>query len=276
MTEADGRSLLTVEAYRRLPVASASRRYAYGPHPSQFGDLHLPSSSGLHPVVALIHGGCWQVEFGLEPLGQLAQAIAAHGAAVWNIEYRRLGEGGGWPATFQDIGVALDFLRMLAEAHALDLNRVVAAGHSAGGHLALWSAARTKLPAHSPLFTPDPLPLRGVLSIAGIPDLAVAARRAVCDDTIVEMMGGAPHEVPERYACASPAALTPLGIPHVHFHGRNDAIVPIDLVETYVQSAVQAGDDARLVALDNTGHFEAVDAQTPAGRQVIELLHAFW
>ncbi|BAM01884.1 MULTISPECIES: alpha/beta hydrolase family protein [Caldilinea] len=276
MTGGEARSLLTVEAYRRLPLVPASRRYAYGSHPSQFGDLYLPPLSGSHPVVTLIHGGCWQAEFGLEPLGQLAQAIAAHGAAVWNVEYRRLGEGGGWPVTFQDIGAALDFLRVLAETHALDLNRVVAAGHSAGGHLALWLAARAKLSTQSPLFTPDPLPLRGVLSIAGIPDLVAAARRGVCDGAIAELMGGAPHEVPDRYACASPAALTPLGVPHVHLHGRNDAIVPLDLVEAYAQFAVQAGDDARLVALDNTGHFEPVDARTPAGRRVIELLFTFW
>lgn len=276
MAERNARSLLTVEAYRRLAGTTASRRYAYGPHPSQFGDLYLPPSPGLHPVVALIHGGCWQAEFGLEPLGQLAQAIAAQGAAVWNIEYRRLGEGGGWPTTFQDVGAALDALRSLAETHALDLNCVVAAGHSAGGHLALWAAARAKLPAHSPLAAPDPLPLRGVLSIAGIPDLVAAARRSVCNGAVVALIGGAAHEVPERYAWASPAVLTPLGVPHVHLHGRDDAIVPIDLVESYVQDAVQAGDDARLVALDHTGHFEPVDARTPAGRQVIELLRAGW
>jgi pimeloyl-ACP methyl ester carboxylesterase len=137
-------------------------------------------------------------------------------------------------------------------------------------------AARAKLSTQSPLFTPDPLPLRGALSIAGIPDLVAAARRGVCDGAIAELIGGAPHEVPDRYACASPAALTPLGVPHVHLHGRNDAIVPLDLVEAYAQFAVQAGDDARLVALDNTGHFEPVDARTPAGRRVIELLFTFW
>lgn len=276
MEDVDARSPLTVEAYRRLPVVPASRRWFYGPHAGQFGDLYLPSSPGPHPVVTLIHGGCWQAEFGLAPLGQLAQAIAAHGIAVWNIEYRRLGEGGGWPTTFQDVGAALDFLRTLADVHALDLRRVIAAGHSAGGHLALWLAGRARLPRHSPLFASDPLPLRGALSIAGIPDLAAAAERAVCDDAIIELLGGDPKEVPERYAQASPAALTPLGVPHIHLHGRNDAIVPIDLVEAYVQFAVHAGDDARLAPLDNTGHFEPVDARTPAAARVIELLRTFW
>ncbi|MCS6826578.1 MAG: alpha/beta hydrolase [Caldilinea sp.] len=276
MEDVEARSLLTVEAYRRLPLIPAGRRWFYGPHAGQFGDLYLPSSSGPHPVVALIHGGCWQAEFGLEPLGQLAQTIAAHGAAVWNIEYRRLGEGGGWPTTFQDVGAALDFLRTLADVHALDLHRVIACGHSAGGHLALWLAGRTKLPADSLLFTLDPLPLRGVLSIAGIPDLAAAAERSVCDGAIIDLLGGVPDEVPNRYACASPVVLTPLGVPHIHLHGRNDAVVPIDLVETYVQFAVHAGDDARLMALENTGHFEPVDARTPAAARVIETLRAMW
>ena len=93
-------------------------------------------------MLALLHGGCWQAEYGLTPLGQLAQAIADRGAAVWSIEYRRLGNGGGWPATFLDAGAALDHLRTLADEYALDLRRVVTAGHSAGGHLALWLAGR--------------------------------------------------------------------------------------------------------------------------------------
>ncbi len=270
MGDCSGQALLTVDDYRRLPVVSAGRRFFYGAHPSQFGELFLPETSGPHPVLTLIHGGCWQAEYGLEALGQLAQAIAAHNAAVWNIEYRRLGDGGGWPHTFLDVGAALDFLRTLAEPFNLDLQHVVTAGHSAGGHLALWLAARARLSAHSPIAAPDPLRVAAVVSIAGIPDLVAAAHRRVCDDAISALMQGAPDAAADRYGHASPAALTPLGVPHVHVHGRRDAIVPVDLIEAYVKAADHAGDCAKLLLIENCGHFEPVDARTEAGRQVIE------
>lgn len=265
------RSLLTVEDYRRLPVAPGSRRSVYGAHPGQFGDLFLPAPPGPHRVLVLIHGGCWRAEYGLEPLGQLAQAIADHGVAVWSIEYRRLGDGGGWPETFLDAGAALDHLRSLASEHALDLQHVVTAGHSAGGHLALWLAARVKLPAHSPLHAPNPLPVRGVVSLAGIPDLAAAAPLNVCDGAIEALIGGPPVQQGERYADASPAALTPLGVPHVHLHGREDDIVPLTLVEQYVAAAARAGDQATLEIAPAAGHFELVDVRTAAGQRTVEL-----
>lgn len=265
------RSLLTVEDYRRLPVAPGSRRSVYGAHPGQFGDLFLPAPPGPHRVLVLIHGGCWRAEYGLEPLGQLAQAIADHGVAVWSIEYRRLGDGGGWPETFLDAGAALDHLRTLASEHALDLQHVVTAGHSAGGHLALWLAARVKLPAHSPLYAPNPLPVRGVVSLAGIPDLAAATPLNVCNGAIEALIGGPPVQQGERYADASPAALTPLGVPHVHLHGREDDIVPLTLVEQYVAAAARAGDQATLEIAPAAGHFELVDVRTPAGQRTVEL-----
>ncbi len=281
--------LLTTDDYRRLTIVPASRRCFYGEHPSQFGDLFLPDFSApdfsapdftaqlaptLHPVLVLIHGGCWMAEYGLEPLGQLARAFTGRGVAVWSIEYRRIGGGGGWPTTFCDVGAATDFLRMLAADYALDLRRVVVAGHSAGGHLALWLAGRTHLAADSPLFTPNPLQVHGVVSIAGIPDLAAAAHRAVCDDAVLHLMGGAPDAMQQRYASGSPAALTPLGVPHVHVHGDRDAIVPVELVEAYVASAVRAGDAASLVRLPMAGHFELVDAASEGCVRVIEaILH---
>lgn len=266
------RTLQTVTEYQRLAVISASRRYFYGAHASQFGDLFLPTTPGPHPVLVLIHGGCWRAEYGLAPLGQLAQSLADRGAAVWSIEYRRLGDAGGWPATLLDVAAATDLLRTLAGAHTLDLHRVVTAGHSAGGHLALWLAARHKLPAHSPLFAPDPLPVRAVLSLAGIPDLAAAAAQQVCGDAVIELLGGSPAAVANRYADASPAALIPLGRPHLHVHGRADTIVPLDLVTKFTATASQAGDRAELVVLEDAGHFELVDATTAACRRVSTLL----
>lgn len=270
MSNSESQSLLTVEDYRRLPVVLASRRFVYGAHASQFGDLFLPTTPGPHRVLVLIHGGCWRAEYGLEALSQLAQAIADRGVAVWSIEYRRLGEGGGWPETFLDAGAALDHLRALAGKHTLDLRRVVTAGHSAGGHLALWLAGRAKLSAHSPLYAPNPLPVYGVISLAGIPDLAAAAAQAICDAAVSELLGGPPAQLADRYADASPAVLTPLGVPHAHIHGREDVIVPLELVEHYAAAAVRAGDRARLEVLPDAGHFELVDARTAAGQCVVD------
>lgn len=257
-------ALQTVEEYKRLPSAPADHRYAYGPDASHFADLFLPAAPGPHPVLVLIHGGCWQAAYGLEPLGQLARAITAQDSAVWNIEYRRLGNGGGWPHTLLDAGAALDFLLTIAKAACLDLSRVVTAGHSAGGHLALWLAGRWRLSVHSPLYAPAPLPVHGVISLAGIPDLAAAAREGICGAAVSDLLGGSPQQRTERYAAASPYALTPLGVRHLHIHGEDDEVVPVESVRRYVSYTRQAGDQAAVLTLPDAGHFELVDARTAA------------
>jgi acetyl esterase/lipase len=261
--EQSAHSLLTVDDYVRLPSIPADHRLPYGPDPSQFGDLYLPSQPGPHPVVILVHGGCWRAEYGLAPLGQLCTALTGEGLAVWNMEYRRLGNGGGWPATFIDVATAADALRDIAGQYALDLARVVVMGHSAGGHLALWLAGRHRLPPESQLFTAAPLPLRGVVALAGVPDLVEGVRRDLCGGACRELVGGAPDAVPERYRQASPHALLPLGVPQLHIVGREDQSVPADYVQQYVAFAAEQ-DDVHLDILEATGHFEPVVASTAA------------
>ena len=153
---------------RDRPVAT--KRIQYGALPNQFGDLWLPSGPGPHRVVVLIHGGCWLASLpGLDMMAYAAENLRRHGNVVWNVEFRRLGEpGGGYPGSFQDIAAAIDELRALAKTHAVDLNNVVLAGHSSGGHLALWAAARPSLPKTSPLFRDNPLRIKRVVSLAGI------------------------------------------------------------------------------------------------------------
>ena len=155
------------------PRTAADERIAYGPDALQFGELWLPRRQGRHPVIVLIHGGCWRADLpGLELMDYMAADLRDRGYAVWNLEYRRIGHpGGGYPGTFRDIAAGVDHLRTIAAPHSLDLRRVALAGHSAGGHLALWAAARDRLPAESPLRTARPLPIRGVVSLAGIADL---------------------------------------------------------------------------------------------------------
>jgi acetyl esterase/lipase len=259
--------MLTVDDYTALPPVPPDARSAYGPGPDQFGELYLPAGPGPHPVVVLIHGGCWRAQYGLAPLGPLCAALRAAGLAVWSLEYRRLGGGGGWPATFADVAAGADALPALGAP--LDLGRVVAAGHSAGGHLALWLAARRRLTPGSPLWAPAPLPVRGVLALAALADLGAAARRGLCGTAVPELLGGAPEEQPARYAAASPAALLPLGVPVRHLVGAADAIVPPDYLAEHVAAARAAGDDVALAVLPDAAHFEVVAPASAAWPAVL-------
>ncbi|HTZ36296.1 MAG TPA: alpha/beta hydrolase, partial [Stellaceae bacterium] len=146
----------------------APQRFAYGAEASQFGELWLPQApAGPAPVAVLLHGGCWRASYGLDLMQPLAADLRERGVAVWNIEYRRLGEsGGGYPGTFADVGAAFDALRGLAARYPIDLHRLAAIGHSAGGQLALWAAGRPRLPADSALKTPDPLAPGFVVTLA--------------------------------------------------------------------------------------------------------------
>ena len=191
--------VLTASDALELPQPAPDHRLPYGPDPLQFGELRLPAGPGPHPVAVVIHGGCWLAEYDLGYMSGLAAALAEAGIATWSVEYRRVGDdGGGWPGTFADVAAAADSLRELAGARDLDLTRVVAVGHSAGGHLALWLAARHRLAPDDPLRGQPPLPLAGVVALAGIPDLASYAAPEGCGAAVAELLGGQPADVPQR------------------------------------------------------------------------------
>lgn len=250
----------------------ADQRIWYGGDEQQFGDLFLPENQSPQqspfPVVLVIHGGCWRDKFGLEPLGQLARSLAHDGYAVWNLEYRRLGSGGGWPYTFLDVASGSDHLREIADEYRLDLTNIIAMGHSAGGHLALWLAGWHRLPPESKLYVPNPLQLRGVVAVAGIPNLAEAATQNICRGAPQELMGGLLDKVPERYAECSPHALLPLNLPQILVNGALDVVVPTPYVKQYEAFAQQHGEAAALIEIPNVGHFEPVIATTPAWQVV--------
>lgn len=256
-----------------LPAPVADRRIGYGPDPLNFGDLRLPAGVGPHPVVVVVHGGFWRARYDLEHIGHVCAALTTGGLATWNIEYRRIGDaGGGWPGTFHDVAQAADYVRTLAPQYNLDLSRVVALGHSAGGHLATWLAARPRISTSDLLFTSNPLPLRGVVSLAGVVDLLHAYALRLGQQVVVELIGGTPDEYPERYRSASPAALLPLGLPQILIHGTNDGPVPFRMSAEYVQAALAAGDNAALIALEGAHHFEVIDpssAEWPAVEQAV-------
>ena len=243
----------------RMPLPPAGTRITYGDGPQQFGELRLPKGKGPLPVMVLIHGGCWQNEFDYVYITRLAAWLAERGMATWTIEYRRLcDDGGGWPGTFLDVVNATDALRRIAKTSPLDLERVYTGGHSAGGQLALWLASRAKLSQASEIFTKDPLPIRGVLGLAAITDLAkyrIGPPKS-CHSSVEPLLGGSPDKVAGRYADTSPRERLPLGVRQVFIQGEKDPIVSAESVRAYVEAAKRAGDNAVILPLPSLGHFE--------------------
>lgn len=247
---------------RERPHADA--RIAYGALPLQFGELWLPKGKGPYPLVVMIHGGCWLADLpGTELMDYVSGDLRADGIAVWNLEYRRIGhEGGGYPGTFQDVAAGADHVRELAKTYPLDLKHVVFAGHSAGGHLALWASKA------SPLRGEDPFLPRGAVSLAGIIDLA--AYRETGPDacggpgTIDALTGALFRRTQDLYGGLSPAAMLPLGVPQAVISGDLDPIVPSRFGAAYAASAKAAGDPVTELNLKGAGHFELIDPAAPA------------
>ncbi len=252
-----------------LPKPAPDTAIAYGSDSLQFGELRLPEGQGRSPVAVVIHGGCWLSSFGIDHQRSEAEALRQAGLAVWSIEYRRVGNpGGGWPGTFEDVGAAIDHLRPLARRYPIDLSRVVLVGHSAGGHLALWAAGRKKLPKGSSVRGADPLPVAGVVSLAGVGDLkrSLDATPPVCGDAVARLIGDSSSE---RLHLTSPVELLPLGIPQEIISGAEDAIVPPAWAREYGDRASKVGDRAIVTIIPEAGHFEVVSPGTPAWKVVL-------
>lgn len=260
---------LTPRAVDAIPSRPADHRLAYGSDSLQFGDLRLPTGAGPHALVIVIHGGCWVSRFAtLQNTAALSDVLRDAGVATWNVEYRRLDHpGGGWPGTFADVAAAADYVRTLAARFPVDTTRVIAIGHSAGGHLALWLGGRARLPQESPLHHRAPLKLRGVVALGGPGDLAdfTTYAASICGAPVIEqLMGGAPADVPARYAQGSPHALLPLGTQQLLIVGAQDRVVPERARNAYVAAALNAGDWAEAMVVPNAAHFEVI-APTWAG-----------
>lgn len=243
------------------PRPSTIRSIRYGPSDSQEGDLYLPGAP-RPPVVCLLHGGFWRMPYGRDQMDAVAGDLASRGFAVWNLEYRRLGDAEAtWPAILEDVAAGIDHLALLSDEEAdLDLDRVAAVGHSAGGHLALWAGGRHRSP-----IAPSPrVRVRAAVGLAPIADLALAYERRAGGEVVAQLLGGTPGEFPERCRAGSPMEMLPLGVRQLILHGTADEAVPIELSRRYARAAAAAGDAVELVELPGTGHMEFLDPRSDA------------
>ena len=197
-----------------------------------------------------------------------ADRLTNDGLAVWNLEYRRLGNGGGWPMTFLDVALGADYLKSLAKSYPLDLSKVIAVGHSAGGHLALWLGARPKLPTTSKLYTNHPLELKAVMSLAGITTLSRSIKEDICGKEALSLMGGSPKEHPERFREVALEAFLPLDIPSILIHGEQDRIVSLSHVKPFLKEASRTGSEVEFISLAETAHFDLVVTSSSAWQHV--------
>ena len=269
--------IMTVEdLLAELSSAPAGTKIAYGDDPLQFGELHVPDGKGPFPVVVFIHGGCWLAQYDITTTRPLAWALQAQGIAVWNLEYRRVGNPGGtYPGLLLDIGAGTDHLKRLAADYPLDLSRVIVMGHSAGGHLALWTGARTKIPAGHELHQPDPLSLVGVVALAPAAALTRLHQQGTCENVIDRLMGGSPAAYPNRYLYVEPARMAPIGVSQIVIMGVHDTVwTPFG--EDYITAAQALGDTGieRVMAPDS-GHFELITPHTSTWTLVLDAVRAF-
>ncbi|HWZ32328.1 MAG TPA: alpha/beta hydrolase [Bryobacteraceae bacterium] len=244
---------LAAQSILDVPPAPRGERLAYGPDENQFGELRVPVGRGPHPVAIVIHGGYWRARYDLAHIGHLCEAITKQGLATWSLEYRRIGNpGGGFPGTLDDVRSGAAHLKRIAMERSLDLERVVATGHSAGGHLVLWLAKQKELA------------LRGIVPLAPVADLRRAWELKLSNTVVADFLGGSPQQVSERYRAASPIELVPLGVAQRVLHGATDDVVPIEISRAYVAAAEKSGDDARLIEVAGAGHFELIDPRSDA------------
>jgi acetyl esterase/lipase len=243
--------------------AAPDHHLRYGSDSLQSIDLWLPVLAATRttlPTVVMVHGGCWQSAIADRRLMDwVAADLRDAGVAVWNIDYRGVDRaGGGYPGTFHDVAMAADLLLDAAATYALDLSRLVAVGHSAGGHLALWLAARHRLPPASPLAATAPLPISHVVSLGGLPDLAAveASPDNGCGTDVIARLVGAGRS--DRFTDTSIPCLLPIGVPQTLIDGRDDRIVPDRLGAAYAAAAQAAGDVVERIVVPQTGHVELI------------------
>lgn len=243
------------------PGARPVKTVRYGDAETQVADLWLPRPRPTEPVgvVVLIHGGFWRPIYDRTLMEPLARDVIRRGWAAWNLEYRASGRGGGgWPATFEDVAAGIDALVPEADRQRLDLERVVTVGHSAGGCLSLWAAARAGLPDDAPGAGPAVEPVLAV-SQAGVNNLVAGSFEKLGNGAVDALMGVPPKEAGDRYTLASPVERLPIGVDQVVVHGLDDEIVPVEQSTVYAGKAKEAGDEVTVITVEGADHFDVID-----------------
>ena len=258
------------------PRENANVRIPYGEGQHEFGELWLPDGDGPFPLVVMIHGGCWLSQIpGTILQDYLAADLRARGVAVWNLEYARIGhDTGAYPGTFLDVAAGVDHVRELAQAYPLKTDSIVFTGHSAGGHLALWAAARATLPDDHRFHSDDPMRASTVITLAGINDLEDYRDNGPgrCGEpaTVDNLMGGQFN--PALLSQISPAHMPLVSAELIVISGELDPIVPPEFGERFGDHVRSQSGEARTLILDGAGHFELIDPTSPAWQTIVDHL----
>jgi acetyl esterase/lipase len=256
---------------RLAPLPDHAIRYGTGPE--HVADVRLPAATWRPaPLVIFLHGGFWRAAYDRSHTGPMATALAAAGYAVCVPEFRRTGQaGGGWPGTFEDVAAAVDrspaLVRKAAGPGVVADEPALLAGHSAGGHLALWAAGRHLLSPDSGWHTDTRA--RGVVVLAGVSGLADCYDQGLGNGAAADLMGGGPARFPQRYRVVDPAGLLPLGCPVRLVHGSLDDVVPPAMSRGYAALGRAAGDDTVVEGLPGASHLDVIDPLSPAWPQVL-------
>lgn len=246
-------------------------RAYYGPDSLQFGELRLPEGEGEFPVIVIIHGGCWLNAYDYTLMNDMAEDLVNRGYATWNLEYRRLGdEGGGWPGTFHDVVSGLAYLSKLSSQYPIQMQRVLVTGHSAGGHLALWLGGYANLEESDELYQGVVPDIAGIVSLAGITDLASYRSPGGCGASVDQLVGGNPAEFPDRLAIASPIERLEGMPPVIMINGDKDNIVPVAHVSPYFDRSKERGNEIDLITFPDAGHFEVITPGSIAWEAICE------
>lgn len=265
---------LLPSSFRTQVLSPQCLRVYYGNDSLQYGDIRIPQGSTSAPLIVVVHGGAWLKEYTLDYMNPFCKALTKAGFITWNLEYRRIGdEGGGYPGTFTDIASAMDCIPTLTTLEHLkgriDFNAIILLGHSAGGHLAVWAGSRSHIPQNHILGAANPLPIRGVVSLAGVLDLQEAFESGLAEGAVRQLL--APYAPDALYPVVSPFAMVPADVPVMIIHGIDDMEVPLSASKAYAQKVRALNGAITCTTVHNTDHFSLTDPYGPAWK---EILHA--